>query len=276
MKGKLINGDCRKVLNRLIEENVTADLVVTSPPYDNLRKYDDFEWDFGIFKDIAHKLYDILCEGGVCVWIVGDATFNGTETGTSFKQALYFKDNVGFNLHDTMIYHKTSMTFPQNTRYFNSFEYMFILTKGKPKTANLLADRPNKQAGQKVSGGQRELDSTIKHKVGKLKNNRIKEYGVRQNVWTYDTGYNKSAKDPIAYKHPAIFPLALAEDHIKTWSNPKDIVIDCFMGSGTTGIACQNLNRDFIGIEKVKEYYDIAVKRMRNNKDNLQQLKIID
>ena len=262
---KLIQGDCINVMDNLIHNNVKVDLVVTSPPYDNTRKYDDnLEWDFTVFKKIADRLYNILTDGGVVVWIVGDATINGSETGTSFQQALYFK-SIGFNLHDTMIYHKTSITFPQWTRYYNSFEYMFILSKGKPKTVNLLCDRPNRQAGCKVSGGQRELDDTIKQKVGNREGRSIKEYGVRQNVWTYDTGFNKSAKNKIAYKHPAIAPLKLVEDHIKSWSNPSDLVLDCFMGSGTTGVACQNLNRDFIGIEIVEDYYKIAEQRLKDN-----------
>ena len=265
MNIELIHNDSCNALNKLIEKGVLVDLIVTSPPYDNQRVYDEtVKWDFDTFKNIADQLYNILKDGGVVVWIVGDATIKGSETGTSFRQALYFKE-IGFRLHDTMIYHKTSITFPQWTRYYNSFEYMFILSKGKPKTVNLLADRPNRQAGSKVSGGQRELNDTIKQKVGNREGRSIKEFGVRQNVWTYDTGYNKSAKNKIAYQHPAIAPLKLIEDHIKSWSNPNDTVLDCFMGSGTTGVACQNLNRNFIGIELVEEYYDIARQRLKDN-----------
>ena len=265
MNIELIHNDSCNALNKLIEKGVLVDLIVTSPPYDNQRVYDEtVKWDFDTFKNIADQLYNILKDGGVIVWIVGDATIKGSETGTSFRQALYFKE-IGFRLHDTMIYHKTSITFPQWTRYYNSFEYMFILSKGKPKTVNLLADRPNRQAGSKVSGGQRELNDTIKQKVGNREGRSIKEFGVRQNVWTYDTGYNKSAKNKIAYQHPAIAPLKLIEDHIKSWSNPNDTVLDCFMGSGTTGVACQNLNRNFIGIELVEEYYDIAKQRLKDN-----------
>ena len=265
MNIELIHNDSCNALNKLIEKGVLVDLIVTSPPYDNQRVYDEtVKWDFDTFKNIADQLYNILKDGGVMVWIVGDATIKGSETGTSFRQALYFKE-IGFRLHDTMIYHKTSITFPQWTRYYNSFEYMFILSKGKPKTVNLLADRPNRQAGSKVSGGQRELNDTIKQKVGNREGRSIKEFGVRQNVWTYDTGYNKSAKNKIAYQHPAIAPLKLIEDHIKSWSNPNDTVLDCFMGSGTTGVACQNLNRNFIGIELVEEYYDIARQRLKDN-----------
>ena len=157
MNIELIHNDSCNALNKLIEKGVLVDLIVTSPPYDNQRVYDEtVKWDFDTFKNIADQLYNILKDGGVIVWIVGDATIKGSETGTSFRQALYFKE-IGFRLHDTMIYHKTSITFPQWTRYYNSFEYMFILSKGKPKTVNLLADRPNRQAGSKVSGGQREL-----------------------------------------------------------------------------------------------------------------------
>ena len=266
---KLIHDDCRQALQNLINDNIKVDLVVTSPPYDTLRDYDNsLVWDFEIFKEIARLLYEILCDGGVCVWIVNDKTVNGSETGTSFKQALYFKE-IGFNLHDTMIYQKTSITHPSFNRYYSCFEYMFILSKGKPKTTNLIEDRPNKRAGEIVTGTQRESDGSLREMSSVKKKKRIKDFGVRHNVWVYDVGNGKSAENKIAHKHPAIFPLQLAEDHIISWSNEGDTVLDCFMGSCTTGVACSRLNRNFIGIEVNKDYYNLARERLGSNQRRL-------
>lgn len=256
---KLFNDDCLKVLPTL--ERGSIDLVVTSPPYDNLRNYEDsLEWNFDIFKKVANELYGVLKEGGVIVWVVNDATINGSETGTSFRQALYFKE-IGFNLHDTMIYHKKGTPYPQSNRYYNCFEYMFILRKRKTKTTNLLKKK-NKGYGRKVTTTERQVDGSVRKSAGLIQGKFVKKYGVRSNIWSYAVGKGNSSKGEIAFQHPAIFPLQLAKDHILSWSNPNDTVLDCFMGSGTTGVASRGLNRNFIGIEKVKEYYDISVKRI--------------
>jgi len=267
---KLIQGDCIDQMQRLIEDNVKVDLVVTSPPYDNLRTYNDsLNWNFDIFKQVADKLYQIVTDGGVVVWIVNDATINGSETGTSFRQALYFKE-IGFNLHDTMIYQKDGLSYPSNVRYYSSFEYMFVLSKGKPKSINLIEDRENRKGGELITSTFRQPDGTLKQSNGKKLKKRIKPKGVRYNIWKYGTGYGKSAKNPIAFEHPAIFPLDLAKDHILSWSNPNDTVLDCFMGSGTTGVACLQTNRNFIGIELDKDYYQIAQERCKNYQTKLE------
>jgi site-specific DNA-methyltransferase (adenine-specific) len=248
----LYNDDCLKVLPTLADNSI--DLVITSPPYDNIRDYNNSSsWNFDIFKSIANKLQIILKDGGIIVWIVNDATINGSETGTSFKQALYFKE-IGLNIHDTMIWEKETSPFQHNNRYINVFEYMFILSKGKPKTLNLIKDRKNKHGGTIIHGTQRQKDgSLIPHSRNGFK---IKEYGNRFNVWKINS--EKANKT----NHPAVFPLQLVSDHIKTWSNENNTVLDCFMGSGTTGIACKNLNRKFIGIEIDKNYFDIAKNRI--------------
>jgi len=263
---KLFQGDCLKVMQDLIDDDVNVDLVVTSPPYDNLRTYNDsLKWDFDIFKQVADKLYDIVTDGGVIVWIVNDATINGSETGTSFRQALYFKE-IGFNLHDTMIYQKTGIPFPEQVRYYPCFEYMFVLSKGKPKTINLIQDKKNSGFGHLISGFERQADGSFKRRNGAIEKRRLKEFGVRTNVWKYVTGKGNSSKNPIAFQHPAIFPLDLAKDHILSWSNPNDTVLDCFMGSGTTGVACHQTNRNFIGIELEPKYYEIAEQRIKEAK----------
>lgn len=252
----LYRGDCLELMKDIPDGSV--DLTVTSPPYDNLRTYNGNvdEWRFEKFKDIAKELYRITADGGVVVWIVNDATIKGSETGTSFKQALWFME-CGFNLHDTMIWHKIS-PFTHKNRYIASFEYMFVFSKGAPKTVNLICDRKNKWAGVSVHGTLRQADGTLVETSGKKKRRKIKEFGARYNVWDMPgDNTNKTG-------HPAVFPVNLANDHIITWSNLGDVVLDCFMGSGTTGVACINTGRRFIGMELDEQYFTIAQNRIRD------------
>ena len=269
---QIICGDCVEVMKSWPEECI--DLTVTSPPYDNLRDYRGHAFDF---ESIAKELYRITKPGGVVVWVVGDATINGSETGTSFRQALYFKDVCGFNLHDTMIYQKDSRPFPETNRYYPSFEYMFVFSKGTPKTVNLIADRPNKTRGQKVASSTQRLPDgkTVKVSANKTDPTRtVKKYGVRGNVWKYSPGYNKSTKDKYAYQHLAMFPEQLAQDHILSWSNPGDIVLDPMCGSGTTCKMALKLGRRFLGIDIAEEYCEIARKRVEVEKER-QNFQII-
>jgi len=228
------------------------DLTITSPPYDNLRNYNGYSFDF---KSIAKELFRVTKDGGVVVWIVGDATIKGSETGTSFKQALFFKE-CGFNLHDTMIWNKGkfSAVGSLKTRYAPVFEYMFVFVKGNIKTFNPIKDRLNKTVGQKISGNIRQKDGSMKPKstIGKI----TSKFGQRFNIW------NNSPKQGIN-KHPAPFPEQLAKDHIISWSNENDLVYDCFMGSGTTAKMCIINNRKFIGSEISQEYVDMANKRIK-------------
>lgn len=235
------------------------DLTVTSPPYDNLRTYKGFTWDF---EGLTAELYRVTKPGGVIVWIVNDATVKGSETGTSFKQALHFKE-AGFNLHDTMIWKKTGVVYPENVRYYPNFEYMFILSKGKPKTVNLIADRKNKNAGAKIHGTFRQPDGhLLRSSKAQQQGRRIKPYGVRYNIWELrQAGGNVTG-------HPAVFPEQLVRDHIVSWSNPGDIVLDPFIGSGTTAIACLKSGRQYIGFELSEEYCSIAAERIERLKVN--------
>jgi len=238
-----------------------VDLVVTSPPYDDLRDYKGYVFDF---EGVAEQLYRVIRSGGVVVWVVGDATVDGSETGTSFRQALHFK-HLGFNLHDTMIYHKDSCPFPETTRYYPSFEYMFVLTKGKPSNVNLIADKPNKRYGEKVASSTQRMPDGKTYAISAAKTNpkkSIKLFGVRQNIWKYSPGYKKSASDDVAYEHPATFPEQLAKDHIISWSNPNNLILDCMSGSGTTCVAAKMLGRNYIGIDISEEYCGIARQRL--------------
>ena len=256
--GQITNGDSAVVLSTIKSNSV--DLVVTSPPYDELRDYNnDSVWDFNSFKKIARQLYRVVKDGGVVVWVVGDSVVKGNKSLSSFKQALYFQQ-IGFNMFDVIIYEKAGTAPPHKNRYFNAFEYMFVLSKGNPKTINLLEDKPNKWANHSTFGNvtRREQDGTLTPKGRKV----VKPFGVRTNIWRYNNGKGFSTKDKIAYEHPAIFPEKLAQDHIISWSNEGDIVLDPFCGSGTVAKVASLLNRKWVGIEISSEYCKIANERL--------------
>ncbi|GAH22913.1 unnamed protein product [marine sediment metagenome] len=251
----IYNEDCIGEKGMRILPNNSIDLTVTSPPYDNLRTYGGYKFDF---EPIAQELYRVTKNGGVVVWVVGDATINGSETGTSFKQALYFK-KIGFNLHDTMIFKKLCPLPSANfLRYRQEFEYMFVLTKDKPKVFNAIQEKC-KQVGRipyskyRYPNGLTKLQNTLEP---------TKENKIKGNVWTYDVGYMKSTKDKIAFKHPATFPEQLAEDHILSWSNENDIVLDPMFGSGTILKMAKKNNRHYIGYEINSKYCPIAKARL--------------
>ena len=251
----VICSDCVDVLSKF--PNNCIDLTVTSPPYDTLREYNKYAFKF---KEIAAQLYRVTKEGGVVVWVIGDSTVNGSETGSSFQQALYFK-SLGFNLHDTMIYQKSGFAYPSTNRYHQIFEYMFIFSKGKPKTFNPIKDKPNKTQ-YTFSKKRRKKDGTMSHS-NDTSRIQVSPFGMRTNIWKYKTGRGNSTKDEIAFQHPAIFPEKLCKDHIITWTNPGDIVLDPIVGSGTTIKTAKQLKRHFIGIDISKEYCDIARKRVK-------------
>lgn len=256
---QLYNGDCLEVMDKLIEQGVSVDLTVTSPPYDNLRDYNGNNelWNENVWKNIIEKLYKVTKQGGVVVWVVGDATVNGSETGTSFKQALYFKE-VGFNLHDTMIYKKKRVVPLTHKRYEQCFEYMFVFSKGKPKTFNpIMVDCI--YAGTET-WGKPSFHKTNSSGLVSVDKKKINDKKQKENIWEI-----LNAKDKV-FKHPAPFPEVLANDHVLSWSNEEDIILDIFMGSGTTGVACKNLNRKFIGIELDEGYFNIAKERIENLK----------
>lgn len=232
--------------------NKSIDLTVTSPPYDNLRKYNGFTWDF---EGVAKELFRVTKQGGVVVWVVGDETVDGSETGSSFKQALYFKE-IGFNIHDTMIWNKGgfSAVGALKTRYAPVFEYMFIFSKGKIKTFNPIKDKPNKWAGGTVHGTVKSKDG-ISRKVSGGDKKIISEFGQRYNIWEISPQRQKGG-------HPAPFPETIARDHIISWSNEGDVVLDPFMGSGTTAKMAKKNNRNYIGFELSEEYCAIAEERL--------------
>lgn len=248
MMNNVLCGDNTSLI--LQQENSSVDLILTSPPYDDLRQYNGYCFDF---CQISKELFRVLKVGGVLVWVIGDQVKNKSETGTSFKQVIKFMD-IGFLLHDTMIFEKNSSTFParkEGNRYTQIFEYMFVLCKGHPKTANLICDKENKWAG-------------FKDYSGKLKK-PVPQFSPRTNIWRYTTSKNSTG-------HPAPFPLELARDHILSWTNENDLVLDPFAGSGTTGVACKELNRNFVGYEISQEYTDLANARIEQVEKTQQTL----
>lgn len=263
MLNKIYNQDCVITMS-FIKDNF-IDLTITSPPYDDLRKYNGYSFDF---ENVANELYRITKPGGAVAWIVGDSTVNGSETLTSFKQAIYFK-SIGFNIHDTMIYHKTNaVPVGGNNRYYQKFEYIFILSKGAPNCFNpIIKTRDNKYNDKRTSrikGFNRNIDGSFNKKEVRI-NDNVKI----GNVWSYVVGGGNSSVDKESFKHPAIFPEKLCFDLMVSWSNENDIIYDPFMGSGTTAKMAILNNRNYIGSELSSEYCEIAEKRIFNVKNNI-------
>jgi site-specific DNA-methyltransferase (adenine-specific) len=245
-------------MNRL-ELQDSVNFIICSPPYGNCRTYENLGLASFDFHKIAQGTLNVLKEGGVIAWIVGDTTENGSETGIPFEQALYFK-SLGYRLHDTMIYQKNNFSNPSKTRYHQIFEYIFLFSKGVPKTFNPIKDRKNKYGGKVGSWGK----NTVRQKDGSFLERKKKinsEYGMRYNIWKYKTSKN-GQEDDIAYKHPAIFPINLAQDLIISFTNPGDLVYDPLAGSGTSLKAAKDLNRQYIGSEIVSNYCDIINERL--------------
>jgi site-specific DNA-methyltransferase (adenine-specific) len=256
---KIINDDAEKALKNLPPNSV--DVTVTSPPYDDIRDYKGYNLSDSALYNIIRELFRVTKSGGVVVWVVGDSTINGSETGTSFRQAMKFME-VGFKLHDTMIYEKNTSSFPAKrtgNRYTQIFEYMFVFCKDKIKKANLICDKPNKWAGHTNWG-----KNTNRLKNGDLQETSdikpVPDYSPRNNIWKYTVGKGFNSSDKESHEHPAIFPEQLAEDHIITWSDENDIVLDPFSGSGTTCKMAKKNKRNYIGIDISDEYCKLAEK----------------
>lgn len=248
---RIYNENCLDTMARMPDDFV--DLVVTSPPYDGMKDYNGYSFEF---ESIAKELFRVMKNGGVIVWVVGDETRRGNETGTSFRQALYFKE-IGFNLHDTMIWHKPNcFNFGSNDCYRQSFEYMFIFTKGHIKTRNLIKDVPAKMAGKSVKGARKHVDGSRDTDVPGF---IVESFKKRDNVWDIMVAQDRGTN------HPAVFPEELAHDHIISWSNEGDLVYDPFMGSGTVAKMSIATQRNYIGSEISSDYCEFAKRRIENS-----------
>lgn len=255
IRNAIIQGDCLDVLSGF--ESMSVDMIITSPPYDNLRRYDGYSFPF---EKIAVELVRIIREGKVIVWIVADATIGGSETGTSFRQALFFKE-LGMNLHDTMIFKKRN-AIPQiyRKRYTNEFEYMFVFSKGKLKVHNPI-EVPTLHGGLRLKSSTYKNFSTGDQKRRKLAK-PVKERKLKGNIWEYVVGKKKI--DQWAKKHPAPFPVALAYDHIISWTERNELVLDPMCGSGSACLAAKIARREYIGIEISEDYCKIAEERLHD------------
>lgn len=254
-------GDCIELMKNIPDGSI--DLTVTSPPYDNLRTYENsIDWNFKIFTRIARELYRVTKDGGVVVWVVGDATINGSESGNSFRQALFFK-KIGFNLYDTMIWYKKNSMPYAGERYKQSFEYMFILSKSKPNNINLIKEKCYTSGKVRNSFKIKNINNKDITNNYNMNPHTTKDYKNISNVWQINVGgIGISSNDSYAFEHPAIFPESLANDHILSWSNEGDTILDPFLGSGTTAKMAIRNNRNFIGFEKVEKYFRIAERRI--------------
>lgn len=257
---KIYNENCLDTMKRMPDNFI--DLTVTSPPYDNLREYKGYSFDF---ESIAKDLFRVTKVGGVVVWVVGDATINGSETGTSFRQALFFME-CGFRLHDTMIYESKKPPLTHN-RYEQEFEFMFVFSNGKPKTFNPIKVKTNfsgeiiKFNRGKSTEAKKEKSDAVRWRDEQMV---INEKKIKGNIWDYATGMNGTTSDSIAFKHPAIFPEQLAADHIHSWSNEEDLIYDPFTGSGTTLKMAHLQKRNWIGSEISSEYTELANNRIKH------------
>ena len=249
-------GDCTLMLGDCLDIMPTlgnVDAVVTSPPYGTIRDYGDGFCGVNTLN-VIKLLYRITAKGGVVVWNVADQTINGSESGESFRQALHAID-CGFRLHDTMIYCKEGVTFPDANRYHPAFEFVFIFSNGAPANFHGIKDWRNKWAGSSMHGTDRLKDGTTRpiSQHGRI----VPQMGLRRNWWIIANPFIGSSEH-----HPAPMPYSLASDHIETWTNTAALVLDPFMGSGTTGVACTKLGRKFIGIEIDEGYFNIACRRI--------------
>lgn len=259
-KDNFFIGDCIEIMQKINDDSI--DLTVTSPPYDNLRNYNGYSFDF---DTIAKQLFRITKQGGVVVWVVNDK-INGGRSLTSFRQAIFFQD-IGFNVHDVMIYAKKNTPFMRSNAYTNCYEYMLVLSKGKPKTFHPIME-------QTVRNG---FEMVVANKGADAQNNKVlkelKKEKTRTNIWHYAVGLGGTTKDREAFQHPAVFPEKLAQDHILSWSNPGDIVLDPMCGSGTTCKMAHVNNRYFIGIDISPEYINIAKSRLSKCQRELLHVK---
>ncbi|ABK77151.1 DNA modification methylase [Cenarchaeum symbiosum A] len=248
-RNRIYCGDAAAVLAKLGDGSV--DLAVTSPPYDNLRDYQGYSFDF---DGICSQLYRVLRKGGVLVWVVGDRIAGGRSL-TSFRQGLAFQD-LGFSMHDIMIYRKKNTPFMRSNAYTNCYEFMFVLSKGRPRVFRPIMEK-TKRSGMEMLVHNKKSDGINKKTLAELKPEK-----TRTNIWDYAVGLGGTTCDRFAFKHPAMFPEKLAQDHILSWSKPGDLVLDPMCGSGTTCKMAAANGRDYIGIEISKEYAAIARRRM--------------
>ena len=252
--------DCVRFMETM--EAAAVDLVVTSPPYDDLRDYKGFDFDC---EAVAKGLAEVVKEGGVVVWVVGDR-INGGRTLTSFDHAFIFRD-AGFTVYDAMIFKKRNTPFMRKRAYTNCYDFMFVFSKGTPATFNPLRS-PSVRSGLAPLPYLKGTDG-----INRKTERELSEHKVRTNIWSYAVGRNGTTADMYAFKHPAMFPENLARDHILSWSDPGDLVFDPMCGAGTTCKMAKATGRRWLGVDVSREYTTIARRRVRETEgDSIESL----
>lgn len=253
----IICGDSEVVLKNIPDNSI--DLVVTSPPYDDLRKYNGFSFNL---HNIGVELYRVLKDGGVVAMVIQDSTKDFGKSLTSFRTIVDWCDNIGFKLFETVIYHKNGTEGAWwKHRFRVDHEYMPIFVKGyKPQYFNKEPLKiPSKHGGQVMSGSaNRRTDGTttpiVKREINLMK--------CRGTVWDYMMAGDKN---PLKRKHPAVFPDKIPFDFIQCFCPEGGIVLDPFVGCGSTVVMAKKLGRKYIGIDISDEYCELAKERLRKD-----------
>jgi site-specific DNA-methyltransferase (adenine-specific) len=255
---QIIHNDCVSEMATLPDNCIP--LTVTSPPYDKLRRYGGQRWSFETFEKVARQLFRLTMPGGVVLWVVQDGTVDGSLTGTSARQWLYFQQ-IGFDLNSVLIL-ATRGWRSQTSRYANQFHFGFVLSKGRPRAFHPIRDRINSTAGQRLRCSRRSASGEAVTTYNG--DRRLGLHGYRANVWFYDVGGGKSTKDRYASRHEALMPEQMARDLIISWSRPGDLIFDPFCGAATTCKMALLSHRHYLGIEAHALYYRLALRRMRD------------
>jgi DNA modification methylase len=232
------------------------DIVVTSPPYDRIRDYNGFECNL---HNIGEQLSRVLKDGGIIVMVIQDQTKDFGKSLTTFRTILDWCDNFNLKLFETVIYKKHGAEGAWWTKRFRvDHEYIPVFLKGK-RPAYFTKEHlkiPSKHAGKTMTGCATRLTNGSTLKSKKLKINPTK---CRGTIWDYVTCGDGGK---LKHEHPATFPDKIPVDFIETFCPPGGIVLDPFMGSGTTALAALNLGRNFLGFDISNEYVSLANKRV--------------
>jgi site-specific DNA-methyltransferase (adenine-specific) len=233
-----------------------VDLMVTSPPYDSIRDYNGYAFDL---HETGKEVYRILKPGGIGVMVLQDQTHNFGKSLTSFRTILDWCDSIGFKLFECVIYRKYG---PEGAWWRNRFrvdhEYMPIFLKGeRPQYFNKEPLKvQSKHGGRILTGsGSRRTDGGTNPTVTRM----INPTKCRGTIWDY---LMAGDKDSLKRRHPATFPDQIPMDFISCFCPPGGIVLDPFMGCGSTAVAAVRLDRKFIGFEISSAYCELAKKRL--------------
>lgn len=237
---KLIQGDCLEVMDNLIEEGVKVDAIITDPPYGTTA----CKWDSVIpFGEMWNRLNKLIKTNGAIV-LFGSEPFSSALRMSNIKNYKY--DIIWDKIKGTGFLNAKKQ--PMRNHEIVSLFYQKQPTYNPQKTKGHI---------KKTSFRAKHLQTEV---YGEMKNdynyNSTERYPRSIQVFSTDT-QNSSL-------HPTQKPVALMEYLIKTYTNENEIVLDFTMGSGSTGVACKNTNREFIGIELDENYFNIAKNRIES------------